>query len=133
MNLFTVFQRAHAGLNLTPQERAFLKLVEGLVWTGLVAAVGVLANLLASGAFAFNQATLIAIGSAAVVAILNSVHKLSSASGDPLLSAVVGAVESEVGKYVPLHQQATPAPAPAPAPATPAPASVTPDPSASAI
>ena len=119
MNLLTVFQRAHLGLNLTPQERAFLKLVDGLILTGLVAAIGVLANLLVSGAFAFNQTTLIAIGTAAAVAIMNSVHKLSSASGDPLLAAVVGALESEVGKYVPLHQQSSPAPA-SPAPVAPA-------------
>ena len=124
MNLLTVFQRAHLGLNLTPQERAFLKLVQGLLWTGLIAAVGVLANLLVSGALAFNQTTLIAVSTAAAVAIFNSLHKLSSASGDPLLTTVVGAVESVFGHYLPLHQQSSPAPvapvAPVAAPVAPA-------------
>ena len=120
MNLFTVFQRAHLGLNLTPQERAFLKLVQGLLWTGLIAAVGVLGNLLVSGAFAFNQTTLIAVSTAASVAILNSLHKLSSASGDPLLAAAVGVAESVFGQYLPLHQQSSPTPVAAPAAAAPA-------------
>lgn len=94
MNIFTVFSRAAAGVALTPQERAFLKLVEGVIGVGVVAAIGVLATLSASGHLAFNQTTLDAVCGAAFLAMGAAVKKLVSAQGDSPLA--------------PLHQQSAP-------------------------
>lgn len=77
-----IFSRAAGGFALTPQERAFLRLVEGLLGVGAVAAIGVLANLAATGALALNQTTLDAVCGAAFVAIGLAVKKLVSAQGD---------------------------------------------------
>ena len=133
MNLLTLFSRARAGFNLTPAERSLLKLLQGLVITFVVAVCTQISALATTGGLTFDHNTLLLLAGSGVAAVLAALHKLSSASGDPLLSAVVSAVESEVGKYVPLHQQATPTPAPAPAAPVATPASAAPDPSASAI
>lgn len=114
MNLLTLFSRARAGLNLTPSERALLKLVQGLVITFVVAVCTQVSALASTGGLDLsNHSTLLLLAGSGAASVLAALHKLSSASGDPLLSAVVGAVESEVGRYVPLHQQSAPVAAPA--------------------
>ncbi|HET9109688.1 MAG TPA: hypothetical protein VFN78_02570 [Ktedonobacterales bacterium] len=118
MNLLTLFSRARANLALTPSERALLKLAQGLLITFVVAVCTQVSALASTGGLDLtNHNTLLLLAGAGVAAVLAALHKLSSAAGDPLLSAVVSAVESEVGKYVPLHQQSVPADASAPAPA----------------
>lgn len=119
MNLFTAFARAAANLPLTPQERAWLKLVWGAVVTGLVAAVGVLSTLLSTGQFTFNHQTALAVGVTGFVACLNALAKLMSAQGDPALGAALAAIAGDVASKAPagpLHSQADPATLP-PAPA----------------
>jgi hypothetical protein len=119
MNLLTLFVRARANLALTPAERSLLKLLQGLVITFVVAICTQVSALASTGGLSLDHNTLLLLAGSGVAAVLAALHKLSSASGDPLLSAVVGAVESEIGRYVPLHQQSSPAPA-SPAPAAPA-------------
>lgn len=82
MNIVTAFARAAANLPLTPQERAWLKLVEGLLTTGFVAAVGVIGMLVTSGHFTVNTATLDMVIGAAFSAMVASGKKLISAQGD---------------------------------------------------
>lgn len=135
MNLLTLFSRARQNLSLTPSERALLKLIQGAIITGLVAVATQVQALAQSGHLDFNTNTLLILAGAGVSAIATAAHKLSSASGDPLLSAVVGAFESEALKLLPglaalpLHQQAAPtapvAPVAAPAPAADPTASAT--------
>lgn len=123
MNLLTIFSRARQNLALTPAERSLLKLLQGLVITFVVAICTQVSALAATGGLSFDHNTLLLLAGSGVAAVLTALHKLSSASGDPLLAAVVGAVESEVGKYVPLHQQSAPsAPAVSTAAVTPMPA-----------
>lgn len=127
MDLLTLFSRARAGLNLTPAERSLLKLVQGLVITFVVAVCTQVSALATTGGLNLDHNTLLLLAGSGVGAVLAALHKLSSASGDPLLNAVIGAVESEAARLFPappsqpLHQQSLPTPA-APAPAA-APAS----------
>lgn len=115
MNLLTLFARARANLALTPSERALLKLAQGLVITFVVAVCTQVSALASTGGFTLDHNTLLLLAGSGVAAVLAALHKLSSASGDPLLSAVVGAVESEAARVLPLHQQSVPADAPTPA------------------
>lgn len=123
MNLLTIFSRARQNLSLTPAERSLLKLLEGLVITAVVAICTQVSALATTGGLDFNHQTLLLLAGSGVAAVLTALHKLSSASGDPLLAAVVGAVESEAARLLPslpLHQQSTPvAPVAAPVPAAP--------------
>lgn len=123
MNLRTLFSRARANLALTPSERALLKLLQGLLITFVVAVCTQVSALASTGALRLDHNTLLLLAGSGVASVLAALHKLSSASGDPLLSAVVSAIESEAGKYVPLHQQSAPVSAPsvvAPSAALPA-------------
>lgn len=81
-NPFSLFARAAAGLNLTPGERAFLKLAKGVLWVAVVAALGVAMPLISSGHFTLNAATAQAIVGAGAVAGLSALEKLFSAKGD---------------------------------------------------
>lgn len=108
MSILTIFTRAAHGLALTPEERAFLKLAQGVVWAGVIAAVGALTSLLSSGHFTLNEPTLIGIATAALVAILNAVAKLVSARGDSALGGAITAAASDLDAHSPLHQQSAP-------------------------
>lgn len=112
MNFITAFARAAHGLNLTPQERAFLRLVEGVIWTALVAMVGVLSNLMSGGAFAINKQTVLVIAGAGAVAILATVKKLVSAQGDPLLTSAVDAGAAVIQAHLPSAASVAPVAAP---------------------
>ncbi|HUY77094.1 MAG TPA: hypothetical protein VMV29_10010 [Ktedonobacterales bacterium] len=111
MNPFDIFARASANQPLTPQERGFLKLAQGAGWAAVLAALGVLTPLLTSGRFEFNQATILAVSVAFVVALLNAIAKVVSANGDAG-SVAVGAVISAAAQDVQQSnapQAATPA------------------------
>ena len=81
-NPFTLLARAAAGLSLTPGERAMLKLGKGILFTAVVAALGVAMPLISSGHFTLNTATVQAIIGAGAVAGLSALEKLFSAKGD---------------------------------------------------
>lgn len=122
-----IFQRAAAGLNLTPGERALVKLAQGFALSGVVAV------LMAAPAYVSYQAgqpTLaagavsIALG-AFVHAFLAAWAKYTSAKGDaPLASALTSAdvtLQDIITRYggMPNSSGGKPGPdvAPAPAPA----------------
>ena len=82
-NPLTIFARAAAGFSLTPGERALLKLLKGIGFTIIVAALGAAMPLISSGHFSgFNSATIQAIIGAGAVAGLSALEKLFSAKGD---------------------------------------------------
>jgi len=104
-----LFARAANNLPLTPEERALLKLVQGVIVTGLIAVIGVLTPLVASGKLEFTQQTLIAVAVAFFVAVLNAVAKLFSAKGDSLSSAVgtlLGDTAQVIQKNAPAYERA---------------------------
>lgn len=86
-----IFQKAQQGLNLTPGQRAFLKLLEGLGVAFLVAATPVVADALSShGTVVWSDALRTALATGAVAVIL-SIIKYAKAQGDsPLLSVIEG-------------------------------------------
>ena len=89
-----IFSRAAAGLNLTPGERAFLKLVEGLWATALVAALPVVAEALAQRSVDWTVVLHAALA-AAVTAVVLAILKYAKAQGDdPLSSAVASAAQA---------------------------------------
>ena len=89
-----IFQRAHAGLNLSPEERAFLKVVQGFAIVALVAAAGTLATVVSNGA-TFHDAVL-AVAVSAGVATLLAVAKYFSANGQPALGAAIGTIAGDL-------------------------------------
>ena len=87
----SLFSKANAGLNLTPGERAALKLVQGFILAGLVAALPVLAQLLAAQTINWADVARIAGGTFGV-AVLMAVAKWFSAQGDSPLDAPLAAI-----------------------------------------
>ena len=117
MNLIA---RALAGLPLAPVERAVLRLGEGLVAAGLVAAAPIVSQALADPTHINYGGTVQAAVGAASTAILLALLKYVSAKGDPAPAPAPAAAPGETG--VPL----TNAPASPPAPsASGTPADVT--------
>lgn len=104
----TLFRRAHAYANLTPAERALLKLLEGLACAALVAALPIVADALARESVVWPDIGRAALAAAAV-AVLLALTKFAKAHGDPALADALAAVAANL-----------PAPAPA-APAVPIP------------
>ena len=129
MNLLA---RAHAGLSLTPSERALLKLVEGFLGAAFLSLVLALPTALAyaQGNQIFTVAGLSVMAGAFVRGFMMAWEKYVSAKGDKPLAGAIDATNTAIQQALPLHQQATPTPAPAP---VAAPASAAPDPTASAI
>lgn len=123
MNLF---QKSAAGLNLTPWQRAALKLIEGLAVAFGIAALPVVADALSTHAAVDWTATIhnaLLLGAAAVAMAL---LKYAKAQGDsPLLTAVEGVLSNvaasltaEAGLNQPVQE-----PEPTPTPPTDSPAS----------
>ena len=83
-----IFARARAYTNLTPAERALLKLVEGLICAALVAALPVVAEALGRGGLDW-PAILRAALAAASVAILMALTKYARAQSDPTLATAL--------------------------------------------
>lgn len=96
MNLLTIFQRAALNLNLTPGERAILKLLKGVLAAGVVAGLGVLAPLVTSGQFTFSPKVEQAVIGAVATAMFFALEKLFTAKADAPIA--------------PQHQQSAPAP-----------------------
>ncbi len=121
MNLFA---RASANLPLTPGERAFLKVVEGVVLTAALAALTAAYPTISTGSLASvdwaRTGSVAAI--AFLVSMLQAANKYFRAFGDPPLAAVADALTSDAEATLAAHAPApTPAPVVTPAPAPPAP------------
>ena len=95
----SLFSKANAGLSLTPGERAALKLVQGFILAGLVAALPVLAQLLAAQTVNWSDVARIAGGTFAV-AVLMAVAKWFSAQGDTPLDAPLAAVAENAATQI---------------------------------
>lgn len=85
MKRASLLRRAAAYATLTPGERALLRLGEGLLCAGLVAALPVLADALAQQAVNWSDVGRAALA-AAVTAMLLALNKYLRAHGDPPLT-----------------------------------------------
>lgn len=132
MNLFS---RAAAGLNLTPGERAFLKLLASFGDAGLAAVLAAAPAILAylSGQQAITWAAVAFVAAFFVHGFMVAWRKYVSAKGDAPLATVIGEVDAAAQRALGqpnavktlADDVAAPVPAPAPAPvaaATPVPA-----------
>jgi hypothetical protein len=116
MNLFA---RASAGLALTPGERAFLKVVDGFVFTAGGAAFAAVAQLLSAGGVVDWRKVAAVAGVTFATSLVVAMKKFFTAQGDAPLAAAAGMVESQLATVrIPFN-------APAVAPTT---VTVTPDP-----
>lgn len=130
MNLFS---RAAAGLNLTPGERAFLKLLASFGDAGVAAVLAAGPAILAylSGQQAITWASVAFVAAFFVHGFMVAWRKYASAKGDAPLASDIDAADSAVqqalGQPNAVKTLADDSPA-APAPAAPAPAAATPAP-----
>lgn len=114
----TTLAKARANLNLTPAERAFLKLVEGSIVAGIIAALPVIAQALATQRIDWAQALRTTIATFAVAGLL-AVTKYLKAQNDPPLAVTATAVEQTLDASIPRWAgipsfDSTPPAAPAP-------------------
>jgi len=123
-----IFQRAAAGLNLTPGERAVLKLAQGFALSGVVAVV------LAAPAYISYQDGQPTLAAGALSIVLGSfIHaflaawgKYTSAKGDAPLATAIGAadvaIQDIIARYggMPNSSGGKPGPDAAPTPVMPA-------------
>ena len=86
--MFNLFALARIGANLTPGQRAFLKLVEGFCVAGVVAATPVVASLLSRQGVAWQDVARIAVAAFLTAALL-AASKYYKAQGDAPLSQVL--------------------------------------------
>ena len=92
MNLFA---RSRAQLNLSPGERAFLKLIEGFVVAGVVAALPIVAQLLAQQSVNWADVARLAGGTFAVAALM-AAAKYYKAQGDIPLEETIALAAGKV-------------------------------------
>lgn len=97
--LVNIFKQAHQGLNLSPEERAFLKLVKGFLLTAAVAALGTLATVITNGATLHD--TVLAVVVTFAITLLLAVAKYFSANGQPALTGVAYAAAGAIEKQYP--------------------------------
>lgn len=82
MGIANLWRRAQANARLTPAERALLRLVEGLLCAGMVAALPVVADALSQQTVNWSDVGRAALAAAAT-AMLLALNKYLSAHGDP--------------------------------------------------
>jgi hypothetical protein len=92
-----LLQRARRHEPLTPGERAFLRLIEGLVCTALVAALPVVADALGSAGVNWTDVGRAALAAAAV-AVLLALAKYARAQGDPALGDALDELGEALGE-----------------------------------
>ena len=97
--MFSLFSQAHAGANLTPGQRAFLKLVQGFVLAGIVAAVPIFSLAMAQQSVDWGQ-VLRNAASAFAVAFLLALYKFASAQGDAPLAQVAQGLATAIEEHV---------------------------------
>jgi hypothetical protein len=123
--MFQVFARSFKGLNLSPGERALMKLIEGWLITALLAGSAIAYQLLMSGSADYVFIARSA-GGAALLALLLAFKKYLAAQSDLPLSVASLAGQAadvalmEVKKFVPWPGE-QPADTPAPQFTTPVP------------
>ena len=93
--MLSLFRRSWAGANLTPGERALLKLVKGAALAALVSVVPVVDSLL-NGQTPLTQRNLVIAGGAFAVAFLMALSKYYTSQGDPPLGLVLQAAAEGV-------------------------------------
>jgi hypothetical protein len=98
----SMFQRAWSGANLLPVERAFLKLLEGCVLAGLVAALPVLAQLQANQPISWPAMARQAWPLFAVAALMALVKWLKAQNDTPLapLAAPAAALVTQLAQSI---------------------------------
>ena len=105
--MFSLFDRAHRQLNLSPTERAILKLLEGFGITAAVAALQVAAELLAHQSV--NLPLLVqTTGAVFVAAFLGAALKYARAHGDLPLEEIITPIAQAAAAKVPASAPAVP-------------------------
>lgn len=103
--MFGMMNRARAKLPLTPGERALLKLAQGFLVTGLVAALLTAGHALEGDGPVEWRRVLFASAVAALVAVLNALAKYFTAQGDaPIgdaLAYLAGEAQRMAGRNAP--------------------------------
>ena len=124
--MLDIFARARSYQSLTPAERAFLRLLEGLASVALVGAATAAAQYLSSpagaslGSFDWPLIARVCVAGAAV-AVLMAVAKYFKAHGDPALADTLGALATRLASEAGASGASSGAsPANPPAPAGPA-------------
>lgn len=95
-----VFAQARNNLNLTPGQRAFLKLVEGFLVAGVIAALPIISQALAAQSINWSQ-VLRTAAAAFSVAVLLALTKYLKAQNDPPLNTVAATVTQSVVSEIP--------------------------------
>lgn len=90
----TILAKARGNLNLTPAERALLKLAEGALVAGAIAALPVVAQALATQRIDWAQALRTAVATFAVAGLL-AATKYLKAQNDPPLATTATATSIE--------------------------------------
>jgi hypothetical protein len=93
-----VFAKARAHESLTPAQRAFLKLVEGFIIAGVVAALPVLSLALGEDSGNWAGVGRVALGTFATAALMAAVKYLK-AQGDPPLADALTTVARDVERW----------------------------------
>lgn len=95
-----VFAQAHNHLNLTPGQRAFLKLVEGFCVAGVVAVLPFISQALAAQSINWAQVLRTAAATFSVAALL-AVTKYLKAQNDPPLTTAATTIAQAVITDIP--------------------------------
>lgn len=85
MDIVGIWRRAQTYAGLTPAERALLRLAEGLLCAGMVAALPIIADALSQQAVNWSDVGRAALAAAAT-AMLLALNKYLRAHGDPPIS-----------------------------------------------
>ena len=108
-----LFARARAYTNLTPAERALLKLVEGLICAALVAALPIVAQALGRGGVDWSAIARAALA-AASVAVLMALTKYARAQSDPTLPSALASAGADLANAIDMRDTADAGGTPAP-------------------
>lgn len=99
-----IFYRAVHGMPLSPAERALLKLIDGFVLSGVLAALGALAIVFSQDNAQVTMSTLPFVAGAFAVGVLSALKKYLTARNDPVslvAAAEVGQVQAALVQRVP--------------------------------
>lgn len=107
--MFGLFSFSWDGKNLTPGQRALIKLVKGLIVTAIIAAAPIIAPALSGSTPVVWADVLRTAGAAAAVAVLLAIDKYATAQGDAPLGTLAGqaadALSAKFGLNEPVIEQ----------------------------